>query len=65
MGAETHDKRNDSPLEEGVDQIRVELDACLVDGVVAATERNNPRPSNGKTETQASSFGVSGSHVHC
>lgn len=63
MRVETHDKRNDSPLKERVDQIRVELDALLVDGIVAATKRNDPRPSDRKTETGASSLAVSMGHA--
>ena len=64
MRVETHDKRNDSPLKERVDQIRVELDALLVDGIVAATKRNDPRPSDRKTETGASSLAVSMGHAY-
>ena len=48
MEVETYDKRNNSPLDEAVDQIRVELNACLVDGVIAASKRNNAGPGDGE-----------------
>lgn len=42
----TYDKRGDAVRKQGVNQIRVKLDAPLINRVVSTSERNDTRPGD-------------------
>jgi hypothetical protein len=45
----TYDKRRDTSLEQGVDEVGIEFDARLVHGVIATAEGDDPGPGEGET----------------
>jgi hypothetical protein len=45
----TYDKWNDSIFKQGINQVRVPLDAFWIDRIIATAQRNDTRPRNRKT----------------